>query len=105
MLSANVPATATSRLTQQPYATVLAPTGTRGDSGGMQIHVFRSERDPLAIGFTSDRSGLNLPADLAPWQPLWGAILPTGPEFAAFAETRAMVEAHGFCVRRTGHAA
>jgi hypothetical protein len=105
MLSANVPTTATSRVKQQPYATVLASTVTWGDNGGMQIRVFRSERDPLAIGFTSDRSGLNLPADLAPWRPLWGAILPTGPEFAAFAETRAMVEAHGFCVRRTEHVA
>ena len=86
-------------------ASALAPIGMRDHPGGVQIYVFRSERDELAIAFTSDQSGAILPADLAPWRPLWGAILPSGPDFAAFAETRATIEAQGFCIKRTRHVA
>jgi hypothetical protein len=93
------------RLSRQRHATELAAMAMGGHNDDVQIHVFKSERDPLAIAFTSDPSGLNLPADLAPWRPFWGAILPTGPGFCTFAATRAAVEAHGFCVRRTGYAA
>jgi len=92
-------------LLQQLRAAALAAVPLGGHNGTVQIHVFKSERDPLAIAFTSDPAGFNLPADLAPWRSYWGAILPTGSGFSAYAATRAAVEEHGFCVRRTGYAA
>ncbi len=96
--------TATS-CTERLDAHVLASIGMRGNDTDMQIYVFKSRRDPLALAFSNDRYGANLPADLAPWRSLWGAILPPGPKFGAFTKTRAEVEANGFCVRRTGYAA
>jgi hypothetical protein len=33
----------------------------------MKIHIFRSHREPDVYGFTLERSGINLPIELAPW--------------------------------------
>ena len=83
---------------------MLASIGMQGNDADMRIYVFKSKRDPLVLAFSSDRYGANLPAELAPWRSLWGAILPPGPDFGAFTATRAEVEANGFCVRRKGYA-
>jgi hypothetical protein len=83
----------------------LAAIAMRGRKDAVLIHKFKFERDPLAIAFTSDANGWSLPAGLGPWRSVWGAILPTGPGFRAFAATRAGFEAHGFYVHRAGYAA
>lgn len=44
------------------------------DTVHMKVYVFRSRKDPEVYGFTSDDTGMNLPADLEPWQAQGGAM-------------------------------
>jgi hypothetical protein len=70
----------------------------------MQVDLLKSEGDPPMLGFTNDPSWMVLPADLAPWQPHAGAMMPLGLPTAPD-EIRAATEERGFYVTRAGNAA
>jgi hypothetical protein len=38
------------------------------------MHIFISSQHPDVFGFTLDKTGANLPTELAPWKPSQGAL-------------------------------
>ncbi len=69
----------------------------------MRVFIFRSEKDPGILAYTPDKAGANLPAALAPWQPLGGNALMTG-SFSADARASDPVSLdireHGYSIAR-----
>ena len=53
------------------------------NSATMQVFMFRSEHDHHWFGFSSDETGENLPAELAPWRQPPSAAIPAPLELAA----------------------
>jgi hypothetical protein len=49
----------------------------------MLFFMFRSEQDRHWFGFTSDETGENLPAELAPWRQPSSEAIPASLELAA----------------------
>lgn len=49
----------------------------------MQLHIFRSGREPDVFGYTVDERGVNLPKMLGPWMPAENGPLEVEPDASA----------------------
>jgi hypothetical protein len=74
----------------------------------MTTFMFRSEKDPRQMAFTSDRTGSNLPADFDPGKAAGSQVVPAGSEVSGSVPADvilAAVEADGYIVVEVEHIA
>jgi hypothetical protein len=68
-----------------PLTTTRTPNGRYARH--MKMHLFQSTRELDVFGFTSDETGDNLPADLAPWTRSGeGCAVGTGPDIVTLVD-------------------
>lgn len=70
----------------------------------MDLYLFLSGEDDTCVGFTTDKSGANLPADLGPWRIPEGEDLPPTSlvmTVLSCANACAKIEADGYYVAHT----
>lgn len=69
----------------------------------MAVFIFQSCKDCTVLGFTEDRTGENLPGELAPWRPMGGPVIPPvmRDEIEAALQTDGYFVAQGKSVTRS----
>jgi hypothetical protein len=71
----------------------------------MRVFIYQSQRDPGLFAFTNDRTGSNLPAELAPWRAFGGQAIASHRDFSGLGDSDAVtaaLEADGYYIARTG---